>query len=260
MEITFQDIGNAERNRSKAAFCVVVATQGATPRKESAKMIVYDNGKTEGTVGGGNVEFEAIETARQVIETRKPQLCSFNLKDNLGMECGGSVQIYIEPLARAFPLYIFGGGHVGQAIAGYAKDFGFDITVVDTRAEVLQQWDTTRFRCLQGPYAQILPTLEYSAQSFFVVTTPRHQYDSEVLGYIGSRPAAYLGVMASKAKVGELRRQLMANQVLTAEQLDCVDMPIGVPMACETPAEIAISVLARIIDVKNKLLGYETKK
>ena len=260
MEIDYRDIAQAELQRQRAALCIIVDSEGATPRGASSKMLVFEDGKSIGTIGGGNVEWESIEAAKSVIAQRRPRLFSFDMKNDLGMICGGSVKIYIEPIRRPFPLYIFGAGHVGKAIASHAVAFGFDLFLIDKRPEMFADVDSSSIHCLEGDYLQVISDLSFDDESFFIITTPRHEYDETILAEIAGRPHAYIGMMASPIKVTSVREKFLKNGVLTEQQISSIDMPIGVPMTCVTPEEIAISVLARIIDVKNKYLGYDKKR
>lgn len=253
MEITYIDIAQAQSEGRRAALCIVVAVKGTAPRHPSSKMLVFEDGSSKGTVGGGNVEFEVIEAAKKIISSRSPELLTFNLKDHLGMICGGEVSVYIEPVAIPVPLYIFGAGHVGKAVAMYAADFGFAVHLIDRRPEMFAEVDKQRIKCIEGDYKDVLPTLPKEANSFYVITTPRHEYDEEVLAQVAKFPNAYVGMMASEIKVAAVRERFIKEDILSKEILDKIDMPIGIPIANETPAEIAISILAKIIDVKNRL-------
>lgn len=257
MAITLSLLAQFEKQRRRAALCTIVSTQGDTPRRAGSKMVVFDLDPPIGTVGGGNVEFETIEAARKIIESRRPTLLTFHLKTDLGMVCGGEVTVYIEPLVTPYPLYIFGAGHVGKAIAKDAARFGFEPILIDMRGEMFVSVDTSCIKCWHKEYMQALQEVTFSTDSFFVITTPRHQYDEQILAVIAAQSSAYIGMMASKAKVALARESLLSKGILTLEQLDRIDMPIGIPFACETPEEIAISVVARLIDVKNKKEGYD---
>lgn len=255
MEINFKHIADAEEGRCNAVFCTIVAVEGLAPRGAGSKMLVFEDGRTQGTVGGGNVEFEVIEMAKKLLQTNgRPVLRTFHLKDHLGMVCGGEVSLYLEPLTRPFPLYIFGAGHVGRAVARYAVDVGFAVHLVDNRPTQFAEVDTNRVTCIEGAYVTVIDTIPFDNRSFFVITTPRHEYDQEVLAKVAGKPHAYVGMMASPIKVKEVRETFLRENILSKALLDTIDMPIGIPIANHTPEEIAISIVAKLIDVKNKHL------
>jgi len=108
----------------KAALCIIVETKGSSPRKTGSKMIVYENGKQEGTIGGGSLELKVIEDAKEIMNGSVAQKFSYDLGDDLSMNCGGSAEVYIEPILQQQQLYIFGAGHIGKVLAKYAPDFG----------------------------------------------------------------------------------------------------------------------------------------
>lgn len=250
MEINYSDIGSYHREQQEGTVCIIVSSSGNTPRRSGSKMMVFPNGATTGTVGGGSIELEAIQVARQTL--KKPHLQTFHLKDDVGMICGGEVTIYFEPLLKKPVLYIFGGGHVGQAIVKTGADLGFEIIIIDSRSEVADFFANTSAKVWQMDYAVALEKIPYNDNSYFVITTPRHEYDETILAAIARRPHKYIGMMASVAKVAAVRERFLQEHILSPELLDTIDMPIGVPIKCETPADIAISVWARIVDIKNR--------
>ena len=233
-------------------LCLVTEAKGSTPRKEGARMIVFSDGSIMGTIGGGSVEMQAIEIAKQVLETGKPFKKQFQLEQDLQMQCGGDMEIYFEPFFGELKLYIFGAGHVGREVGKYARDFGFSIIFIDHRAEIYKEFDGSYAKCIAEDYVHSLATIHFSDRDFVVITTPKHEYDEKLLGQVAKQKLAYLGMIGSKRKVAEARKRLLAEKALTEEQLDLVDMPIGVPFHAETPAEIAISIVAKLIDVKNR--------
>lgn len=250
MEINYTDIAKFEQSGKRATLCIIVSSEGNTPRHAGSKMIVFEDGTTVGTVGGGNIELEAIQVALKGVT--KPYWQTFHLLGDAGMICGGTVTIYFEPLLSRPKLYIFGGGHVGQAIVKIGSNMGFDIIVVDNRAELLSYLEGTNAKLWTMDYLQAIEKIVFDTNSYFVITTPRHQYDETILAAIAQKPHKYIGMMASKEKVAAVRKKFIENKILPQEILDSIDMPIGIPIRCETPVDIAISVWARIIDLKNK--------
>jgi xanthine dehydrogenase accessory factor len=233
-------------------LCIVTETQGSTPRKEGAKMVVFENGKTSGTVGGGSIEYQAIKDALEVLASGKPKQVFYQLEDDLSMKCGGKVAIYFEPLKKSLRLFIFGAGHVGREVGSFAPGLGFKVHFVDNRPGIFQDFKSDYAECIAGDYLEMAGQIEFSANDLVVITTQGHAYDEELLGLLAPKELLYLGMIGSKRKVAEARQRFSESGKLTSEQLNRVDMPIGVPFQAETPREIAISIVARLIDVKNK--------
>jgi xanthine dehydrogenase accessory factor len=234
-------------------LCLVTETQGSTPRKEGARMIVFSDGSIMGTIGGGSIEMQAIAETKSVLESGKPFKKKYQLEDDLQMHCGGNMEIYFEPFFEELKLYIFGAGHVGREVGKFAREFGFSVIFIDHRPEIYKEFESAYAKCIIEDYVQSLATISFSARDFIVITTPKHEYDENLLGQLAREKLAYLGMIGSKRKVAEARSRLLSEKALSEEQLDFVDMPIGIPFHAETPAEIAVSIVAKLIDVKNTL-------
>ncbi len=234
-----------------AALCIVARNSGSVPGKVGAKMIVYGDGSIEGTVGGGGVEKRTIEEALKIIITKSPQLIEFNLQQDFGMTCGGAVSIYIEPLAKPCRLYIFGAGHVGKILARYATEMDFETWLIDWRKEMLEDKGLNRCQKICKPYLDAINEIAFDQESYIVIVTPNHEMDENVLAAVGKKDVAYIGLIGSKRKIEALTKKFLLENILTREELDRVNMPIGIKFNAITPAEIAISILAKLIDVKN---------
>ncbi len=234
------------------ALCTVVFTKGSTPLKTGAKMIVWENGQIYGTVGGGSLEWAVINDAVKVISDRKPGFYKHNLMEQHQMCCGGTVEIYIEPLMPQKKLFLFGAGHVCKAVAKHAMDLDFEISVIDSREDVFGDWPAEGFHKVCGDFPKVLPTLAYDESTFIVIATPDHPTDREVLAFCIHKPHFYLGMIGSKNKVKRITDDFIADGIATKEQLERVDMPIGLYIHAESADEIAISILAKLISEKNK--------
>jgi xanthine dehydrogenase accessory factor len=247
----YSEIYRAIEENKPAILCIVTHTQGSSPRKAGAKMLVFPDKKIVGTIGGGAVEFQVIEEAIGFLKTGTPTQKFYELQDDLQMHCGGSMEVYFEPILSSPKLYIFGAGHIGRIVARYALDFGFRITLFDSRPEIFEEFDTSCFQCITDDYFTALEKAEFDENTFIVIVTPKHLYDEEILSVCAQKPNSYLGMIGSKRKVAEARTRFLREKILTEEQLNAVDMPIGIPMNAETPEEIAISIIAQLINVKN---------
>lgn len=252
MELIFKKIVEVLNTGQLTALCTVVSTKGSTPLNAGAKMIVWENGKIFGTVGGGPLEKATIEDAIQVIKNKRPELFIHDLKVQHKMCCGGSMEIYIEPLMPSKKLFMFGGGHVGKAVVKHAMDLDFEITVIDSREEIFSDWTFTGFRKVTGDFPKVLPSLPYDDNTFIVIATLDHPTDNEVLAFCILKPHCYIGMIGSKKKVATMKENLISGGIATEEELSRVDMPIGLDINAVTADEIAISIIAKLIREKNK--------
>lgn len=251
MKDILQNINEIIKSGRKAALCIIVDTKGSGPRKAGSKMVVFNDGTIEGTIGGGSLEMQVIKDALEVIEGNRAQKFSYDLGDDLAMNCGGYAEVYIEPLLPQQQLYIFGAGHIGKILAKYASDFGFSVILIDKREEIKKD-DSLKFTQLnQRDYTEAAKEIEFNDQSYIVIVTPKHKYDEEILEIVAKKPTAYVGMIGSKNKIAKARERILKEKILTEEELNKVDMPIGIKFNAQTPEEIAISILAKMIDVKN---------
>ena len=243
-------------NGSKpAALCIVVDTRGSTPRKQGARMIVYADGSVYGSIGGGRVEKEVTEIALKLIASGKPSKVTFNLEEDLGMHCGGLMEIYIEPLNPLKKLYIFGAGHIGKSLAGFARELDFSVTLFDPRNEIFLDEAFTSFTCINNDYFKAIEEAVFDDNTFVVIVTPKHVYDEEILAAVARKPHAYLGMIGSGRKVDLLKQRFLEQNILSGEELAKIDMPIGIRFNAETPQEIAISILAKLIVERNSAMN-----
>jgi xanthine dehydrogenase accessory factor len=252
MELIYNKILEILKAGQLAALCTVVSTKGSTPLKHGAKMIVWEDRCIYGTIGGGPIENATIGDAVQVIKNKQPQLISHNLKDQHNMCCGGSMEIYIEPIMPRKKLFIFGGGHVGKAVVKHALDLDFDITVIDCREDVFSDWSFNGYSKVIGDFNKMLPTLPYDNSTFIVIATPDHPTDYEVLSFCINKPHFYLGMIGSTNKVAKMSKSLIEDGLATKEKIKQVDMPIGLDINAITADEISVSIIAKIIHQKNK--------
>jgi len=255
MQTIFSKAEELKTENKRAAICIVVETQGSTPRKQGSKMIVYADGAIYGSIGGGSVEKEVAEKAIGLIATGKPAKCVFSLEKDLGMHCGGSMEVYIEPINPSQKLFIFGAGHIGKAVASFAKDLDFSITIFDHRENIFDDKVFTDFTCINNDYFQAIDEAGFDENTFSVIVTPKHIFDEEILAKIAKKPHAYIGMIGSFRKVDLLKKRFLEEKILTSEELEQIDMPIGIKLRAETPQEIAICIVAKLIDVRNGLLN-----
>jgi xanthine dehydrogenase accessory factor len=233
----------------------IVRANGSTPQRTGAKMLVFADGRTVGTIGGGCYESDAIGRAREVIASGKPALARYDLNDDFveesGLICGGQMDVYIDPVLPAPGLYIVGGGHVGWHLARVAVDTGFRIHVVDDREKFA---NAERFPMADsGSVEDIgdwLHRADLPASAYVVIVTRGHTHDFEAMRALAARDLRYLGLIGSRAKIARIFDALRAEG-LPEECLARVHAPIGLDIGAVSPAEIAISILAELIAIRH---------
>lgn len=310
----------ALENGERAVLCTILASSGSSPRGAGARMAVFADGSTVGTVGGGKVELLAAQEALEVLQGAETRVRAFCLAPeqvaSIGMICGGNVTIYYqlltaqelpklrkmldalntdanswlylkitdgtveefeildeeaakeqpelftnravlqkgepliyaEPLMRAGRVYVFGGGHVGQALVPVLASVGFRVTLYDNRPELA---DKAHFpqaeEIVCGPYDAI--TVKPTENDYVVIMTPGHQGDFALLSQVLRGKTRYVGCIGSRHKIARTQ-QLLREAGITEEAIASVHSPIGLPILAETPAEIAVSIAAEMIQCR----------
>jgi len=236
-----------------AVLCTVVGAKGSTPLKEGAKMIVTED-NTFGTVGGGVTENETINNARELLRTSANKKIEIELISKEDTSCGGKVEIFIESLIRNYKLYIFGAGHVGNALAEISANIGFDITVIDDRKDIIDNWNVKGCQTKQSDFMEYLQKMKFDDKTFIAIMTYEHKSDWDILSYCINKPWAYLGMMGSKSKVKGVKKKLIDIGV-NNDVIEKINMPIGIEINSESAKEIAISIVAKLIAEKNSLIN-----
>jgi xanthine dehydrogenase accessory factor len=245
---------DALKRGEAVALVTVVRARGSTPQRAGAKMLVFADGRTVGTIGGGCYENEACLKARESIESGRQHLLHFELNDDFAQEngliCGGQMEIHVDPLEPAPRLYVIGAGHVGWQLARLADTLDFRVHVIDDREKFANR---ERFPAAQEvivePIADWLHRADLPASAYVVIVTRGHQGDLEAMRALAARDLRYLGLIGSRAKVARIRT-LLLEEGMPAECLDRVHSPIGLDIGAVTPAEIAVSILAELIAVR----------
>lgn len=237
--------------------CTVVNTRGSTPRKAGAKMIVFEDSSIIGTVGGGGFEKRVIENALRTYNSKKPQLFRHDLLHQHSMCCGGTVDVFIEPVMSKRKLYIFGAGHTGVALAGLSVDFQFETVLIDGRKEYMDACSHSGVSKMCLPFEQALKLLPFDGHTFVCIMTYDHSLDRDILAYCLGKPGAYLGMIGSRRKVEITKKMFLEGLGIPEEVVSRVDMPMGIDIGAEGPQEIALSILSKLVAVKNSSLIWE---
>lgn len=246
---------NDKAERKPVCLCVVIKTQGSVPRHAGSKMLVYSEGATVGSVGGGGLESAVRTAALQALKTGKPDLLYYSLnkeKDvNVGI-CGGNVSVYIEPHTRQPLLLILGAGHVGKAVAKMAQPMNFKIIITDDREDVFSEYETTAsLETLTCPLAEVPKYVDIDENTYIVGVTRGADVDIAGLPTLLKTKPAYIGLIGSRKRWQFAKEGLLAAGV-TEEVLTKIKTPIGLDIKAETPEEIAVSILAEVISYKNQ--------
>ncbi|MEW5871775.1 MAG: XdhC family protein [Chloroflexota bacterium] len=246
----YQALAALEQANQGGALCTIVRSRGSTPRHTSSKMLVYMDGTTLGSVGGGELENRVLAAALQAIVDGKPCLLEYNMSDPQRGDpgvCGGQVEVFVEPLQPKPTLVVIGAGHVGRAIAHLAHWLGFRVVVSDDRTELCTPQATPDGDLyLPVPMAELPAHLEITPWTYLVLTTRGVSVDVEGLPVLLDTRAAYIGVIGSQRRWATARKQMIAAGV-PADKIERVRSPIGLELNAETPEEIAVSVMAEII-------------
>ncbi len=246
----YRRLAELESTGEPFVVATVVRAQGSVPRHEGAKMLVFPGGRSEGTVGGGDLEHRVIEAALQALQDGLPRKLSYSFHDlergDVGV-CGGEMEVFVEPVRARPTLVVVGGGHVGQAVVHLASWLGFRVVLSDDRPE---------FACaeaapgadvyLVGPLAELPQRIQITPDTYVMLTTRGVPVDVDGLPALLESPAGYIGVIGSRRRWEVCARELAARG-LPAELIARVHSPMGLELNAETPEEIAVSMLAEII-------------
>ena len=250
----YDEIVRLRKLGQKCAVATIVQVNGSIPSFESAKILVREDGSFMGTVGGGCVEAEVWNAAREVIETEKPRHLSFSLGQDAaydeGLICGGQLNIFVEPVIPQPRAFIFGGGHVSKGISKIATLAGFSTSIIDNREAFA---NAERFPEAEATYAEeyeeVFPKLPVNSSSYIIIVTRGHRDDMRVLRWAVNTPAKYIAMIGSKRKTISVVHEL-EKEGIGRESFDKVFAPMGLEIGAEMPEEIAISVVAEMIAVR----------
>ena len=251
----FAALAEALERGEEVALVTIVAAHGSTPQRVGAKMLVYPDGRTVGTIGGGCYENDAFWKAREAITQRRPMNVKYELNDDFaqetGLVCGGQMEVFIEPVEASPDVYVFGAGHVGYFVAKLAHEVGFRVHVIDDREKFASSErfgegiDVIVDDIPQWIAAHTLPPTAYA-----VIVTRGHTHDLDALRALTAAPLRYLGLIGSKAKVRRIFDALV-EEGTPHKSLEAVHAPIGLDIGAITPQEIAVSIVAELIAAKH---------
>src|ERR1700692_607500 len=250
----YEQIVQLRREGRRGAVAPIVNVRGSIPAFKTAKMLVRDDGSIVGTIGGGCVEADVWQAAREVMECEKPRTLKFDLnqdpKYDTGLVCGGTLEVFVEPVLPPALLYVFGAGHVALNLCQTAANAGFDVTVTDDRSSYATK---ERFPAAREVYAldfdEAMRKLDPNESSYIVIVTRGHRDDMHILRWAVQTRARYIGMIGSKRKVIEIFKTLQ-KEGLPAHLFDRVHAPVGLDIGAVTPEEIAVAITAELIAIR----------
>jgi len=255
----YEQIVELRKQGRRGAVATIVNVRGSIPSFQTAKMLVRDDGSIVGTIGGGCVEADVWQAAREVMESEKPRTLKFDLnqdpKFDTGLVCGGTLEVFVEPVLPPALLYVFGAGHVSLNVCGTASAAGFDVIVTDDRSSYATK---ERFPGAHEVHAlefdEAMRVLDPNESSFIVIVTRGHRDDMRILRWAVQTRARYVGMIGSKRKVIEIFKALQAEGI-PEHLFDRVHAPIGLDIGAVTPEEIGVSITAELIAIRRHASG-----
>ena len=250
----YEQIVELRRQGRRGAVATITNVRGSIPSFQTAKMLVRDDGSIAGTIGGGCVEAEVWQAAREVMEEEKPRSLTFNLNNNpkydTGLVCGGTLEVFIEPVLPPALLYIFGAGHVAYNLYKVGVIAGFEVTVVDDRSSYANRERFPDAReVIAEDFEQVTARLDPPESSYIVIVTRGHRDDMRVLRWAVNTRARYLGMIGSRRKTISIYKEL-EKEGIPAEKFTNVHAPVGLEIGAVTPEEIAVAIVAEMIAVR----------
>jgi len=259
----FEEIVKMRRAGHRGALATIVHTNGSIPSYESSRMLVREDGSIAGTIGGGCVEADVWAAAKEVMQKEAPRKMVFNLNNEAsfdnGLICGGTLEVFVEPILPQPVVVLFGGGHISTALAKAASAAGFGVTVVDDRETFANNERFPMAQEIFTSYEDAYEKIQPNAATYLVIVTRGHRDDMRVLAWAVRTEARYVGMIGSKRKVLSVYKALEAEGY-KPEEFERVYAPMGLEIGALSPEEIAISIVAELIAVRRNAESAAHKK
>ncbi len=259
----YSRLAELQARGESAALCTVTKTSGSVPRRAGSKMLVFPDGRMEGTIGGGELEARVLAEALASLKDGQPRVVEYSLVDRERGDpgiCGGTVEVYVEAIQPQPMLLIIGAGHVGRALARLADFLGYRVLVSDDRPEMATAAAVPQAAAFYPvPIAELPRKLSINSQTYIVLTTRNAELDIKGLPALLDSPAAYIGVIGSRRRWAEARKKMEAAGV-DKTKLDKVTSPMGLELNAETPEEIALSIMSEIVMLRRGGNGQKMNK
>jgi xanthine dehydrogenase accessory factor len=259
----FEEIVRMRKAGLRGALATIVHTNGSIPSYESSRMLVREDGSIAGTIGGGCVEADVWAAAKEVMAKELPRKMVFQLNNEAsydnGLICGGTLEVFVEPILPQPVAYIFGGGHISMALAQSAHSVGFGIVVIDDREQFANKERFPMAQEVFTSYQEAFKRIQPNASSYLVIVTRGHRDDMSVLAWAARTAACYVGMIGSRRKVLSVY-QALEKEGYAPEEFARIYAPTGVEIGALSPEEIAISITAALIAVRRRASGARHKK
>jgi xanthine dehydrogenase accessory factor len=243
----------AVERREPVVLATVVDSRRSVPRRPGSKMLVYGDGRIVGTIGGGEMESRVVAEALDAMSTGRPRRLTYSLLDPSTGDpgvCGGEVELYLEPHMPTSTIFVVGIGHVGRAVVELGSWLGYRVVAWDDRSELaespIRRADGGELNVLTGSIADALANQPVDVHTRIVMVTRNVALDVDLLPPLLATPAPYIGLMGSERRWATTRQKLV-DAGLPEADLARVRAPIGIEIDAETPAEIAVSIMAEVI-------------
>lgn len=250
----YEYLAQLEAKGAPFAIATIVHASDNSPGRTSFKMCVTEDGTVMGSIGGGALEYEARNTALEMLKSgERTRIVKYQLKDKaaggIGMACGGDAEVFIETITPRRQLVIFGGGHIGAALTNYANDVGFDVTIIDNRPEYANKDRHPRASHVIVADYDALDDVELPQNAYFVIVTHQHIGDDACTKALLKRThlaPIYIGLIGSAKKLARVFNN-MIEEGYSRESLAQIHAPIGIDTGGQSATEIAIGITAQII-------------
>src|SRR6185436_13693728 len=199
------------RTGQAGALATVVQVSGSTPQVAGARLLLRADGSSLGTIGGGAIERAVLEALRDVQRRQVARLASWDLGRDLGMCCGGSMTLFLEPIGATPRLWLCGAGHVAQPTAALARSVGFEVVSIDEREELNTAERFPGCRLELADPVEVLQKAELGQRDWVLITTHEHRLDEAVLRVALRLAPRYVGLVGSRRKVYRLLQRIAAR-------------------------------------------------
>jgi xanthine dehydrogenase accessory factor len=237
-------------SRQRGALATVVRASGSTPQRPGARLLLREDGSTLGTVGGGAIEHAVLESLRRALASQEAELLTRDLSHDLGMCCGGRMEIFVEPILPTPRLWLLGAGHVAKPTAALARSVGFEVHVIDEREELNTAERFPECRLILGDPGSELRHEPLGDADWVLIMTHDHRLDEAALAAVAGQNAHYVGLVGSKRKAFRLVERVREKRAGDFP-LERVFAPVGLDIGAVSPEEIAVSIVAELVALRH---------